>query len=99
MTRSGRRSAPTCYRLRVDGHLGEHWSAWLAGLTLTHEGDGTTTLTADIADQAQLHGLLARIRDLGVTLLAVEALDAAAGIAPRTQALEQPSPRVHQDDH
>lgn len=79
MTRSGSRPAPTSYRLRVDGHLEERWSAWLAGLTLTREVDGTTTLTGEIADQAQLHGLLARIRDLGVTLLAVQVDDDGPG--------------------
>lgn len=75
MTWSGSRPVPTTYCLRVDGQLGQHWSAWLAGLTLAHEPDGTTTLTGEIADQAQLHGLLARIRDLGVTLLSVQVLD------------------------
>ena len=79
MTRSGSRPAPTSYRLRVDGHLEEHWSPWLADLTLTREVDGTTTLTGEIADQAQLHGLLARIRDLGVTLLAVQVDDDGPG--------------------
>jgi hypothetical protein len=72
MTRSGGRPGATCYRLRVDGHLGAHWSPWFAGLTLIHESDGTTTLTGDVADQAELHGLLARVRDLGVTLLSVQ---------------------------
>ena len=98
MTRSGSRSAPTSYRLRVDGHLGEHWSAWLAGLALTHESDGTTTLTGEIADQAQLHGLLARVRDLGVTLLAVEVLDPTSTLTPWKRTPEEPSPGAQQDD-
>ena len=72
MTPTRQRRAPSAYRLRVDGHLDEHWSPWFGDLTLTHEDDGTTTLAGPIADQAQLHGLLTKIRDLGVTLLSVE---------------------------
>ena len=72
MTRAPRGPTPSAYRLRVDGHLDQHWSPWLGDLTLTHADDGTTTLAGDVADQAQLHGLLTKIRDLGVTLLSVE---------------------------
>jgi hypothetical protein len=79
MTRPGDTTAPTAYRIRVDGHLGDHWSTWFAGFTVSHEGDGTTTLTGRVADQAQLHGLLTRVRDLGVTLLGVEVLDGRDG--------------------
>jgi hypothetical protein len=75
MTRAGEGVAPSTYRLRVDGHLGDHWAAWFAGFTLSHEDDGTTALTGVVADQAQLHGLLSRVRDLGVTLLSVEVLE------------------------
>ena len=56
------------------GHLDDHWADWFNGLALHHESDGTTTLTGPIEDQAQLHGLLARVRDLGVTLISVQAL-------------------------
>jgi hypothetical protein len=77
MSRSARRPVPASYRLRVDGHLGEHWSSWFAGFTVTHETDGSTTLTGDVEDQAALHGLLARVRDLGVTLLEVQVQDRA----------------------
>ena len=61
------------YTLRVAGHLDGRWSAWFDGLTMTHEDDGTTTLHGEVADQAALHGLLAKVRDLGVTLVSVEA--------------------------
>lgn len=67
-----RRPSTTAYRVSVEGHLGAHWASSFTGFTLTHEGDGTTTLTGEVADQAQLHGLLATVRDLGVTLLSVE---------------------------
>jgi hypothetical protein len=66
---------PTGYRLRVAEHLDQHWSAWFGDLTLAHESDGSTSLSGVVADQAQLHGLLTRIRDLGATLLSVEATD------------------------
>ena len=76
MTHPSRRKAPSAYRLRVDGHLDQHWSPWFGDLTLIHEDNGTTTLAGPIADQAQLHGLLTKIRDLGVTLISVEVVDA-----------------------
>ena len=63
----------TSYEIRVGGHLDDHWSTWLDGLTITREADGTTTLRAPVADQAQLHGLLAKVRDLGATLISLEA--------------------------
>jgi hypothetical protein len=62
------------YRLRIRGHLDPVWSAWFDGLTITQQADGTTTLTGRVIDQAELFGLLARLRDLGATLLAVEPL-------------------------
>jgi hypothetical protein len=65
------------YRLRVAGRLDQHWSAWFGGLTLTHEDDGSTSLTGTVTDQAELHGLLAKIRDLGVTLISVTVVDPA----------------------
>lgn len=67
-------SAPAQYELRIAGHLDEHWSAWFGALALVREDDGTTTLRAAVADQAELHGLLAKVRDLGSTLISVEAV-------------------------
>jgi len=69
---AGRPGGGVTYRLKVIGHLDEHWSDWLGGLDLVHDEDGTTILTAEVVDQAQLHGLLAGIRDLGVGLLSLE---------------------------
>jgi hypothetical protein len=63
----------TRYELRIAGHLDPRWSAWFAGWTVSQDADGTTTLCGEVADQAALHGLLGRIRDLGATLLSVEA--------------------------
>lgn len=66
---------PGTYELRIAGHLDERWSAWFDNLTLTHE-DGVTTLRGPVTDQAELHGLLTKVRDLGVTLLSVTTIDA-----------------------
>lgn len=63
--------APAHYELRVAGHLGDHWSTWFAGMELVREDDGTTTLRGSLADQAALHGLLAKVRDVGVLLISV----------------------------
>jgi hypothetical protein len=68
---------PVIYQLRVAGRLDQHWSAWFGGLTLTHEDDGSTSLTGAVTDQAELHGLLTKIRDLGVTLISVTVVDPA----------------------
>jgi len=84
-----RRDVPSTYRLRVDGHLDQHWSSWFGDLTLTHEVDGTTCLTAAVADQSQLHGLLTKIRDLGVTLISVEVVDATT-----TERAARPTPEA-----
>jgi hypothetical protein len=68
--------APARYELRIDGHLDDHWAGWFDDLTLIHENDGTTTLRALVPDQAALHGLLTKVRDIGATLISVEVVDA-----------------------
>jgi hypothetical protein len=73
MSQSQERQEPAGYRLRVAGHLDHHWSPWFGDLILTHEDDGTTSLSGAISDQAELHGLLTKIRDLGVILISVTA--------------------------
>ena len=65
-------TTPTTYDIRVEGHLDDHWAEWLGGLALTRNADGTTTLTGRLADQAQLYGVLAGLRDIGAALLSVE---------------------------
>jgi hypothetical protein len=69
------RRHPAVYQLRVAGRLDQHWSLWFGGLTLTHEDDGNTSLTGAVTDQAELHGLLTKIRDLGVTLISVTVVE------------------------
>ena len=60
------------YRITSKGTLDDSWSAWFDGLAIAHDAHGNTTLAGAVRDQAALHGLLAKVRDLGLTLLAVE---------------------------
>ena len=75
MTSTAASGTTTTYEIRVAGHLDDHWSVVLDGFALTREAGGTTALTGPVADQAQLHGLLARVRDLGAPLLSLRAVD------------------------
>jgi hypothetical protein len=62
---------PALYEIRIQGHLDDRWAAWFEGLAITREDNGDTLLTGPVADQAALHGLLRRVRDLGTPLLSV----------------------------
>jgi len=59
------------YEIRIEGHLDTRWAAWFEGMSLIHAADGTTALSGLVADQAELHGLLQKLRDLGVPLISV----------------------------
>jgi hypothetical protein len=59
------------YEIRLKGHLDDRWAEWFEGLTITLEDNGDTLLTGPVVDQAALHGLLKRVRDLGITLVSV----------------------------
>ena len=63
------------YQIRLRGHLGPQWADWLEGMAITLEDDGTTLLTGPVADQAALHGLFKKVRDLGMPLLSVNCLN------------------------
>lgn len=62
---------PTVYHVTLKGHLGCHWAGWFEGLTITCKDDGNTLLSGPVIDQAALHGLLRKIRDLGMPLISV----------------------------
>jgi len=71
------------YVIRLQGHLDDSWADWFDGLTFTRAGDGTTTLTGEILDQAALHGVLKKIRDLGLPLLSVNHLELDLGASSK----------------
>ena len=64
----------TKYEIRVGGRLPSRWAAWFDGLTVTAEADGTTAIRGTVADQAALHGLIARVRDVGLPLVSLNRL-------------------------
>jgi RimJ/RimL family protein N-acetyltransferase len=77
-----RSHSPGTYQLRVAGHLDDHWSGRLDAQSLVRQSDGSTTLTVEVVDQAQLHDVLSGLRDLGVILLAITAVDVQPFPAP-----------------
>jgi hypothetical protein len=68
-------SQPMVYQIRIKGHLGHQWTDWFEGLTITLEEDGETLLTGPVVDDAALHGLLKKVRDLGMPLLSVNRVE------------------------
>jgi len=82
----GRHQDPGRYEIRVKGHLDTLWAAWFDGLTLAHGSDGTTIIRGPVADQAALHGLLQKVRDLGLPLISVNHVAPGQPPAPRRRA-------------
>jgi hypothetical protein len=66
---------PDCYEIRVKGHLASRWAEYFAGLTMIHTPSGETILSGPIEDQAALHGVLSKVRDLNLTLIAVNRIE------------------------
>ena len=64
-------SQPLVYQIRLKGHIGSQWTDWFEGLAITLEEDGETLLTGPVVDQAALHVLLKKVRDLGIPLISV----------------------------
>jgi hypothetical protein len=75
-TPAGHPDKPGRYKIRIGGHLPSRWVTWFDGMSLTTEDDGTTSLEGCVVDQAALHGLLHRVRDVGLPLLSLTQLDA-----------------------
>ena len=66
---------PAVYQIRIKGHLGPQWTEWFEGMAVTREENGDTLLTGPVVDQAALHGLIKKVRDLGLPLLSVKRAD------------------------
>ena len=66
---------PLIYQIRVKGHLGSHWTEWFGGLSITLEDNGETLLTGPVVDQAALHGVLRKVRDMGMPLISVQRVE------------------------
>jgi hypothetical protein len=71
LKKGGSTLAQELYRIRVEGHLDQHWSNWLGEMTITHLENGETQLSGYLTDQAALHGVLHKIQNLGIPLIAV----------------------------
>ena len=81
---------PMIYQIRIKGHLGRHWTDWFGGLTITQEDNGETLLTGAVVDQAALHGVLRKVRDLGMPLLsAVCVTPGRAGVSDVKQEMNE----------
>ena len=76
--RDDRTTGTQQYEIRVKGHLGSRWTAWFDGLSVANEDDGTTVIRGPVVDQAALHGLLQKLRDVGIPLISLIQLPQAA---------------------
>lgn len=85
------------YEIRLTGRLDAHWATWFDGLAISQDSDGTTVISGPIPDQAALHGVIQRVRDLGLALVSVARMDAndpdTAGADAATTQSQRSSPR------
>jgi hypothetical protein len=79
------RSQPTVYQIRIKGQLGMEWADWFGGVIITLEEDGDSLLTGPVVDQAALHGLLKKVRDLGMPLISVNRVNPGPADKSETQ--------------
>jgi hypothetical protein len=86
----------TIYEIRVRGHLDQRWSAWFAGLAITYDTDDNTVLRGPLVDEAALHGVLIKVRDLALPLLSVNQV--AADTQEGTATPHKASTRMRGDD-
>ncbi len=70
-----KKSSPIICEIKIKGRLEKRWGEWFEGLTFTHESDGTTTLSGPLPDQAALHSILLKIRDMNLTLISVNQIE------------------------
>ena len=87
-----RSSEPGSYEIRLEGRLHPRWAAWFDGMSLTHESGGTTVLSGPVIDQAALHGLLQKVRDVGLPLISVVQLDPPSPMGPAPSVAD---PSIH----
>jgi hypothetical protein len=83
-TTAGQPSQSRRYEIRLQGHLDSRWAAWFDGMTLTRHSDGTTVLDGAVVDQAALHGLLRKLRDVGLPLISVTQVERTKSHLPDT---------------
>jgi hypothetical protein len=76
---------PMVYQIRIEGHLGPEWTDWFGGMSITLAENGETLLIGPVVDQAALHGLLKRVRDVGLTLLSFHRIESGDEDAPETK--------------
>jgi hypothetical protein len=81
---TGRYHGAGWYEIRLKGHLDSRWTAWFDGLSVTNERDGTTVVSGPVLDQAALHGLLQKVRDIGLPLVSVSSVDSDQADVPTT---------------
>jgi hypothetical protein len=81
-TSTGDHHNPGRYEIRLKGHLAPRWAAWFGGLSLSRQSDGTTIIHGFVADQAALHGLLQKVRDIGLPLVSVTQVEGDRPAAP-----------------
>ena len=82
---TGPHHSPRRYEIRLRGHLHSRWAAWFDGLSLTSENDGTTIIYGPVTDEAALHGLLQKVRDLGLPLVSVTQVEPSQPNAPTNE--------------
>jgi hypothetical protein len=92
-TSLGDHHGPGLYEIRLKGHLDARWAAWFDGVSLTRVNDGTTIIHAPIADQAALHGLLQKVRDIGLPLISVTRVESGQPDLPPSVARQSIQPQ------
>ncbi len=96
-TSTGHQDDPGQYEIRVQGRLEPRWAAWFDGMTVTPGSDGTTTIHGPVVDQAALHGLLRKLRDIGLPLLSIAHVPPGPPVALAVSS--NPSPRTTRTPH